>query len=125
MQDLSEGLLQIKMKEDEVKTSMQWFGECININPTTILNPYFDELLEKVNKSKNLEIDFCKLQYMKSSTVPYLVKLITRLNKQKVDTKILYNSISKWQTATFKALMSVVAIMDHIELVGVETKNIT
>ena len=93
MKNLNEGLLDINIEENNNKISMNWTGECININPSTVLNPYFDTLIINLKPDKELVIDFARLQYMKSSTVPYIVKLITRLNKEKIKTTIYYNSL--------------------------------
>lgn len=118
MKDLKVGMLQIIPIEQDGKLILKWEGECTEINSDEILTPYFNEIINNFNSSE-MEIDFSTLKYMKSSTVPTLVKLITRLNKDKINTKIFYDDKSNWQTATFKALKSVVAIMTHIEVIGI------
>ena len=125
MNDLSAGLLDIKIEKNKNKVIMNWLGECININPGKTLYPYFDELIEAFDDNEELEINFSNLQYMKSSIVPYLIKLITKLNKEQINTIIQYNSSSNWQTATFKALLSVVSIMDFIDVIGIDAEKIS
>ena len=104
MKDLSAGLLEIKITEEENKVTMTWLGECIDIDPATVLNPYLDDIVKNLTKEKEFEIDFSRLQYMKSKTLPYLAKFISKLNKKKIKTKVAYDTDLNWQIVTFKGL---------------------
>jgi len=94
-----------------------WTGKSINRDPSEELNPYLDEILEHL-KGKKLEVDFSNLEYMNSSTVPPIIYMAKKLNQNNIETDIFYNCSSSWQSASFKALETIVLKMDSIKVKG-------
>lgn len=100
------------------KNLITWKGKSDARDPSSILNPYFDEMLSQL-LNKELEVNFTHLEYMNSSTVPPIIQLIKKLEENAIKSVILYDKNSKWQLASFKALETIVRTMNNIEVRGV------
>lgn len=95
-----------------------WKGKSVDRDPASTLKPYLDEMSEKI-KGGAIEINFTELEYMNSSTVPPIIQLAKKLNTDGTETKILYNSSSPWQSASFKALETIILRMDNVSIKGI------
>ena len=116
MENIKDGSLSIEIKDGETIT-MSWLGRSENREPAVLLNPYLAGFVDSIN-GKTLVLDFTKLEYMNSSTVPPIIQLIKNLNAKAVATKIYYDKESKWQAASFKALETISKTMAGIEVSG-------
>ncbi|MCP4137798.1 MAG: DUF1987 domain-containing protein [bacterium] len=117
MSNYKEGNLEILLAEEGAKNILTWTGKSDDRDPSALLNPYFDGLMDKL-KGKALDIEFAKLEYMNSSSVPPIIQLIKKLNTNAIKTVISYDKESKWQSASFKALETIVRAMENVEVVG-------
>ena len=116
MENFKEGNLEIKIESGN-KNTITWIGKSEDRDPSAFLNPYFENILDDLH-GKDLEIEFLKLEYMNSSTVPPIIQLIKSLNTNEIKTIIFYDKNSKWQSASFKALETIARTMDFIEVIG-------
>ena len=116
MQNFKEGTLMIEIEKGG-KNILKWTGKSEDRDPASLLNPYFDSLVEEL-KGKELEVQFEELEYMNSSTVTPIIQLIKKLNTSNIKTIFTYNKNSKWQCASFKALETIVSNMNNIDVVG-------
>ncbi len=116
MKKLKEGSLEIQIEEIDGKYVMRWLGESLDQSPGEFLNPYFEEIMDEL-KGKDLIIKFEELVYINSSMVAPLMRLINNLNKNQVETTILYNSNSVWQHASFKAIGNIIRTMKYIKII--------
>ena len=119
MRDLSSGDLQINIESKDDIIVMKWLGKSRERDPGAMLYPYFNEVVNDI-KDNNLTIDFTKLEYMNSSTVPPILKLFKLLDTRKIKTRILYNSQSGWQCASFKALSTIAETLESVEVEGIK-----
>lgn len=115
---------QLKIEDLEIKASeagglvtVKWMGRSESRNPSEHINPFFDVLLGSV-KGKNLEIDFCSLQYMNSSTVPPIIRLVKSCSENQIPTIVYYNKDSEWQSASFKPLKVVCTTLKNVKVEG-------
>ncbi len=99
------------------KYNMTWIGQSDDRNPSASLNPYLDSLIPAL-KGSQLVIEYTRLEYMNSSTVPPIIQFIKKLNLNKIKTLIHYDASSKWQSASFKALETLSLMMPHITVKG-------
>jgi len=116
MENMKEGTLSIEIDDGE-KITMSWHGRSESREPASVLNPYLVKLIDSIS-GKELIVDFTKLEYMNSSTVPPIIQMIKNLNTKAIITKIFYDKESKWQAASFKALETISKTMTSIEVVG-------
>ena len=116
MENLKEGTLEIVVNEGD-KITIEWLGRSENREPSALLNPYFKDIVENAS-GKEVEVDFKKLEYMNSSTVPPIIQMIKNLDTKSISTKVFYNKDSKWQAASFKALETIATSLKNIEVMG-------
>jgi hypothetical protein len=117
MRDLNSGDLHINVEEKNNRIVMKWLGKSRERDPGAMLYPYFNEIINEI-KEIDLTIDFSELEYMNSSTVPPILKLFKLLDTRKIHTKILYDSRSGWQCASFKALSTIAETLDNVIVEG-------
>jgi hypothetical protein len=117
MKGLTTGSLTIDFKIINNEVILAWCGKSDERNPSEALNPYLDSLIDEL-KGKIVSLEYLNLEYMNSSTVPPIVQFIKKLNTNNIETKIIYNSKSKWQSASFKALDALSKVMQHITVLG-------
>jgi hypothetical protein len=115
--NLKDNNLNITLAEGQ-KNIITWSGKSESRDPSAVINPFFDELMAKL-KDKELLVRFEDLTSMNSSTVPPIIKLIKDLEEAGITTTISYNKNSKWQSASFKALETIVVTMKNISVLGV------
>jgi len=113
MQNLKTDFLEIQISEKGDKVLMAWIGQSNDVNPSILLTPYLDDLADDL-KGHQLIIEYDKLKYMNSSTVPPIINFLKRLNKNKIKTTVTYDTKSKWQSASFKAMATLSLMMDYI-----------
>jgi len=116
MSNFKEGSLEIIFTEGG-KNNITWIGKSEDRDPSAVLNPYLEGLIEKI-KGKELEIDFQKLEYMNSSTVPPVIGFIKLLNSENITSVVYYDKNSKWQSASFKALETIACTLKSITIEG-------
>ena len=116
MKDLEFGRLIITIISED-KNIMKWQGISDDVKPDKTLDPYFDELIPSL-VGKELYVDFYKLQYLNSATVPSLARLIITLNNNNIKTMISYNEDSTWQETSFRALSHIINGLEYVTLEG-------
>ena len=115
MKDLKTDDLEIRIEKKDTKYYMSWFGEIIIPNPGAILNKYFDEIMEEF-QGHELIVDFSKFDYMNTSTVVPIIRLINELDKREIKTLIEFDRNKNWQLISFKALMELSKTMKCITI---------
>lgn len=63
-------------------------------------------------------VDFKKLEYMNSSTVPPLIRFINGLNVKGIKTMVNFDRNSRWQALSFKSLEIITMQMKYITIEG-------
>ncbi len=105
--------LKIVFNKSGNEVSMAWMGQSDERNPSEILNPYLAGLIESL-VGQDLVIEFGKLEFMNSPTVPPIIQFIKKLDTNEIKTTIQYDSQSKWQCASFRALQPLTNKMSNI-----------
>ncbi len=118
MRDLYSGDLHINIEAQDSLVTMKWLGKSRERDPGAMLYPYFNEIVNDI-KDKQITIDFSKLEYMNSSTVPPILKLFKLLDTREISTRIIYDNQSGWQCASFKALSTIAESLDNVDVEGV------
>jgi len=118
MKNLNSGDLIIQLEERGGKKFMSWLGKSREKNPGTELNPYFEEVITDFGNDE-LIVNFYKLEYMNSSTVPSIIKLFKLLEKSNISTIVQYNNESGWQRASFKALSTIAENLKNVTVEGI------
>ncbi len=115
MENFEKGSLTISLIKSGNTMIMDWNGQSDDRDPSALLDPYFDRIIDDL-KGIDLTIKFEKLEYMNSSTVQPIVLLLKKLNTHEIKTFITYDTTSKWQTASFKALKAFSSMLPSISI---------
>jgi len=98
-------LLNISITEESDHIRMQWSGKSIDRKPSIFLTPLLIKVLKKsVDKEKRMIMDFCDIEYMNSSTITPIIKILERARRSKVGVTVEYLASLKWQDLIFSAL---------------------
>ena len=116
MKNLKSNGLEITF-EAGTKNVITWFGRSDARDPSSLINPYFEEIMDTL-QGKELEVKFEHLQFINSSTLLTIVQMIKNLDQHRVKSTITYDKNSKWQGASFRALEIIVNSLEHIKVIG-------
>lgn len=116
--DLSVGSLHIELlRESPEQLRMVWRGRSEDRDPADYLNPFLISSIE-VLSDELLVCDFRELEYINSSTIPPILRMIKKLHIDGKSARIVYDSNSSWQTASFTAFRIITDTMNLIEISG-------
>ena len=98
-------LLNVEVTEQSDSIQMKWTGKSVDREPAKFLTPILIDLLEKgSDRNTRICMDFRKLDYMNSSTITPVIKIIERAKRGGVPITVYYRKSLKWQELTFSAL---------------------
>lgn len=84
---------------------LKWLGRSMMRNPGGFLTPILLDALNVSSRTqKRLVLDFCDLEYMNSSTITPVIKILERVRRGRNELTVLYNRSQRWQELSFSAL---------------------
>ncbi len=105
---------------DEDNVNVVWRGKSTAREPGQFILPVLAKALDLAGKSnKSLVFDFRRLEYMNSSTVTPLIRILDQAKKGGTQLTLIYNKGLKWQTLNFTALEVFHTDDKRIEIRGV------
>ena len=111
--------LKIHVLENDNSINVTWIGKSVDRQPSKFLSPILINTMEEAKqKTKRIILDFRKLEYMNSSTITPVIKVLDRAKKSIISLTILYNKALKWQELNFSALELFVTKDNRIEIKG-------
>lgn len=113
-------LLTIEIEEKENAIQMSWIGMSADRTPGVFLNPIIKDIID-ISETRNKEIimDFKKLEFMNSSTVAPIVKVLDRVKRNSHKFTIRYCKNTNWQELSFSALMVFQTTDERIKILGI------
>ena len=98
-------LLNISVVEENDQIRMHWSGKSIDRKPSIFLTPILIKVLKRsIDREKRMILDFCEIEYMNSSTITPIIKILERARRSKVGVTVEYLANLKWQELIFSAL---------------------
>ncbi len=98
-------LLEVEVSEGDDSIVATWTGKSVDRNPSKFLRPMLADILQRSNGAKKkIILDFQKLDFMNSSTITPIIKILERAKRSKVRLIVKYNKLLKWQDLSFSAL---------------------
>ena len=98
-------LLIISITEENDQIHMHWSGKSIDRKPSIFLTPLLIKVLKRsIDREKRMIMDFCDIEYMNSSTITPIIKILDRAKRSKVGVTVEYLASLKWQDLIFSAL---------------------
>ena len=97
--------LVISVTEENDHIHMHWAGKSIDRKPSLFLTPLLINILKRsIEMDKRMIMDFCDIEYMNSSTITPIIKILERAKRSKIGVTVEYLSALKWQELIFSAL---------------------
>jgi len=102
----SNDLLKLEVREDLDCIDIKWTGKSVTRKPAQFITPILVDVLKKSSdEDKRIVLDFTKLEYMNSSTITPIIKILERAKRGANRVTVLYEKAKKWQDLSFSALM--------------------
>jgi hypothetical protein len=98
-------LLVITVTEENEHVHMHWAGKSIDRKPSIFLTPILLKVVKRcMEKQKRMIMDFCEIEYMNSSTITPIIKILERAKRSDISVSVEYLANLKWQDLIFSAL---------------------
>lgn len=112
-------LLSIEVTEKDDSIEIKWTGKSTNRSPSKFITPILVNVLKVSSEhNKRIVLDFRSLDYMNSSTITPIIKVLERAKKGKTQVSIIYNKAIKWQDLNFSALKIFETKDKRVEIIG-------
>lgn len=95
--------LTIQVVEDSGKATLAWTGKSNEREPGKFITPILTGILERT-PGVDMTLDFQSLEYMNSSTITPIIKMLDAAKRGQAKVRILYKKALKWQELSFSAL---------------------
>ena len=98
-------LLKLHLRENDTEIQIDWQGKSVERKPGEFITPILLNALKTSSElKKQIVLDFSKLEYMNSSTITPLIKILERAKRGSNYLTVLYDKNLKWQELSFSAL---------------------
>ena len=97
--------LTITVTEHDTNIEVIWLGRSTAREPKIFIQPILQEIAELASKrQKSINMDFRKLEYMNSSTITPILRMLEGAANANSIFSITYDSSLRWQELNFSAL---------------------
>ena len=98
-------LLRIQVSDENDSITVTWFGKSIMRNPGGFITPILVDVMSRgSDDEKRIILDFRKLEYMNSSSITPVIKILERARRGINQVTVLYEKSLRWQYLSFSAL---------------------
>lgn len=105
METYTSGLLQIEIGENDSSIEITFLGKSTEREPGKFITPILSEVIQNSRKyNKGVSMNFLRLEYMNSSTITPIIRILENTKKSAENISILYDKTKKWQELCFTAL---------------------
>ncbi len=113
-------LLTIEVEETDDSIIIKWTGKSADRTPGTFINPILNDALVKSDEEKKeLILDFQNLEFMNSSSIAPIVKILDRAKRGESRITITYRRSLNWQELSFSALIVFQTKDNRIQIKGI------
>src|ERR687888_1874720 len=97
-----DGPLSLRLFETEDAICLEWHGQSMAREPGRFLLPILSKALDLgLQRDKRLVIDFQQLEYLNSSTITPVIRILEHARRGHSRVRILYSKALKWQGLSF------------------------
>ena len=113
-------LLTLEVEESDTAVNIKWIGKSADRTPGVFINPILnDALIKSSAANKELMMDFKDLEFMNSSSIAPIVKILDRAKRGTNRVVILYRKSLNWQELSFSALVVFQTKDERIQIKGI------
>jgi hypothetical protein len=97
--------LTLELADEGAEVVVRWLGRSTAREPRTFLQPVLQRMLDaSLAQGKPLVLDFRELEYLNSSTITPVVRLLQAVKVQAGRVVVRYRDDLQWQRLSFSAL---------------------
>lgn len=97
--------LKLEVHELEDAVEIIWIGKSTAREPGAFITPILTALLqESQTNNRTISMDFRRLEYMNSSTITPVIRILNEAKRGSAKVLIVYDGKSRWQGLSFSAL---------------------
>jgi hypothetical protein len=113
-------LLTLEKIVDETSITIRFIGKSNERNPSKFIYPILaDALDQSVHSNKGFILDFMDLEYMNSSTITPILKILDKVKREEnYRVTIIYKHSLRWQDLSFSALRIFESRDNRIRITG-------
>jgi hypothetical protein len=112
--------LQLDVRHEDAAIRIVWTGRSTARDPVAFIGPVLSEALARSAESGHeLVLDFRGLEYMNSSTITPVIRILNEAKKGRSKLVVVYQRAAKWQELSFSALTIFETEDKRIEIRGV------
>jgi hypothetical protein len=98
-------LLKIELEEEKDAINISWSGKSVDREPGKFITPILVNAIRRSSGlNKKIILDFRKLDYMNSSSITPVIKILERAKRGRTQIRVVYKKSLKWQDLSFSAL---------------------
>lgn len=116
----SDGELVIELQLVGKRLTLTWKGRSAQRDPTQVLAPFFARVMERVDRTHEVVIDFRFFVYMNSSTVQPILTFCRDLSAAAKNVRLLYDHRQQWQRLSFSAMRALSTVWGNVSVEGFE-----
>lgn len=112
--------LKLEVHDLEDAIEIVWTGKSTARDPGTFITPILTELMQESRSAgRVISMDFRRLEYMNSSTITPVIRVLNEAKRGTAKVLILYEGKLRWQELSFSALSIFKTDDKRIEIRGV------
>ncbi|MBU2648641.1 DUF1987 domain-containing protein [bacterium] len=97
--------MKLTLQETNDSIEVKWNGKSTDREPGVFISPILLNVLELSSRdNKDIRMDFRALEYMNSSTITPIIKILERAKRGTNKLTVIYDKTLKWQDLSFSAL---------------------
>jgi hypothetical protein len=101
----SDAALKLEILTEETQVRVRWSGKSTAREPGPFIVGVVTRALDRATRcSLPLVLDFQSVDYMNSSTITPVIRLLTQARRNSQTVRVVYARSLKWQTLSFTAL---------------------
>ena len=120
-QVFEQNLLKIHLTDGSDSIHIGLTGKSVERDPGKMITPILLNALKNTGEeNRHIILNFCQLDFMNSSTITPIIKILDRAKRGNNRLTVLYNKALKWQALSFSALEIFETRDKRIEIKGIE-----
>ncbi len=101
----TQGLLTLEVEHTTDQVMVRWRGKSTSREPSEFILPILTRALDDcVQESKRLVIDFRGVEYLNSSSITPIIRVLELVKRGRGSASVVYSRDLKWQALSFTAL---------------------
>ena len=108
--------LTIESQQERDQLVIRWLGRSEGRDPSRTLQHVLEAVGNDFKPAVDVEFDFRSLEYMNSSTIRPILKLVQQASAKANNVRVRYDGSKNWQRLSFKAIGAVLGSLRNVEL---------